>query len=286
MAKSLKFFLFFIPLFTILTAVVGYPLLSTIYLSFFEKKIGAGVTKFIFLSNYIQLIKDDTFWFVLLNTFTWTILNVALTTFVGILLAVLLSDERMKGVKFFRVLLIIPWAISIPGAMAWIWLMNGDYGFLNEILVSLGIIKQYVAWLAEPDIVLFSCTIANVWFSYPYMTVMLLAGLQSIPRELYDASAIDGVNKFQEFKYITIPQLAPALLVAVALYTIWTMNTFIPYVLVKGGLGNRAVTLPIYIYNLFFKIYDFGRGAAAATLLFLMNLLLAIIYLRSLRIEW
>ncbi|MEM3714644.1 MAG: sugar ABC transporter permease [Nitrososphaeria archaeon] len=255
-------------------------------MSFFKKTVTVIIPEFVGINNYFELLQDYIFLKVVFNTFVWTIMNVLITLGIGLILSLILSDTRIKGIKLFRMILIIPWSFSVPGMMAWVWLMSSDYGYFNELLKNLGLIGDYIAWLSEPKIVLLSCVIPNVWHMFPYMTVMLLAGLQSIPIELYDAAAVDGVNKIQKFFYITLPQLAPTLLVATTLYMIWTMNSFVPYVLVPGGLANNAVTLPIYIYHLFFTKFNFGIGSAAATILFFANLILTILYMKSFKVEW
>jgi multiple sugar transport system permease protein len=286
MGKAHSKFFFFLPLFSVLIVMVGYPLAYTMYMSFFKKTAAITIPELVGINNYILLLQDNVFLKVVFNTFVWTITNVVATLGIGLILSLILSDIRLKGIRLFRMIIIIPWSFSVPGMMAWVWLMSSDYGYFNELLKNLGLIGNYIAWLSEPKIVLFSCVIPNVWHMFPYMTVMLLAGLQSIPIELYDAAAVDGVNKVQKFVYITLPQLAPTLLVATTLYMIWTMNSFVPYVLVPGGLANNAVTLPIYIYHLFFTKFDFGSGSAAATFLFLLNLILTILYIRSFKVEW
>ncbi|MEM2174465.1 MAG: sugar ABC transporter permease [Candidatus Micrarchaeia archaeon] len=284
--QKLPHLFFLLPLFFILTLVVAYPLFSTFYLSFFKKDIININPVFCFFDNYILVLQDKTFLMVLNNTLIWTVGNVILTFLIGLTLALILSDPKLKFRKFFSNILILPWAFSIPGHMSWIWLLNSDYGFFNQLLLDLGVIRERIAWLSEPSIALFSCIIPNTWHMFPYMTTMLLAGVLAIPKELYEASEIDGANKLQKFIHITIPQLKPVMLVAIILYTIWTMNSFVPYVLVPGGLGNRVVTLPIYIYKTFFIAFNFGIGAAMSVFLFLANLVLVIIYLRSVRTEW
>jgi len=284
--KTIISLLFFIPLFISLIITVGYPLIYTFCLSFFKKDVTTLIPSFYWLNNYIGVLTDETFYIVLQNTLVWTVLNLILTFSIGFLLALILKDENLKGIKIFRIILIIPWAISVPAYMSWKWLMNSDYGFFNELLVKLRLTNKYIPWLNDPNLVLLACIIGNVWHMFPYMSTMLLAGLQAVPPELYDSAEIDGATKLKKFIYITIPQIKPTIFVSTTLYLIWTMNSFVPYVFFPGGLGHRAETFPIYIYKLFFTSFNFGRGAAAATLLFLINLSLAMIYMKILKLEW
>lgn len=288
--SSFNFFLFILvtigPAVSIVLALIGYPLIYTISLSFFNRSIIHPEPRFVFISNYISLLSSPTFYRVLYNTLYWTALNVVATTGLGLITAILLADASLKGLKIFRPILLIPWAISVPGYVTWVWMMNSDYGIFNEILKSLGLISHYISWLSEGKLALIGCTIANTWHMYPYMCSMILAGILSIPNEILEAANIDGAGSLKRFLYITLPLISPNLLVAMCLYTIWTMNSFAPYIMIPGGLGGAAETLPIYAYKMFFQRYEFSKGATAASILFMMNLALAVSYLRFLMRRW
>jgi len=200
------------------------------------------------------------------------------------LVALLLYDPKIRFKKVLRSIFIIPWSFSMVGIMTWRWLFSTDYGMFNEILKSIKLIDEYIPWLESTQYSIWATIIFNIWHMFPYAMVMILAGLESIPITLYEAAELDGASSTKKFFYITLPQLKATLAVSSLLYMIWTLNTIVPYVLVPGS-GTTEV-LATYIYKTFFLSFNFGLGSAAATLLFILTLLITIFYLKMLKLEW
>jgi multiple sugar transport system permease protein len=241
--------------------------------------------EFVGLQNYILFFSNFVSLFnILKNTLIWTF-GSTLTVFgFGMLVALLLYDPKIRFKKVFRSIFIIPWSFSMVGIMTWRWLFSTDYGMFNEILRSMKLINEYIPWLESTQYSIWATIIFNIWHMFPYAMVMILAGLESIPTTLYEAAELDGASGMKKFFYITLPQLKATLAVSSSLYMIWTLNTIVPYVLVPGS-GTTEV-LATYIYKTFFLSFNFGLGSAAATLLFVLTLLITIFYLKMLKLEW
>lgn len=202
----------------------------------------------------------------------------------GMVLALLLYDPKLRFKRIFRSIFIVPWSFSMVGIMTWRWLFSTDYGMFNEILKTIGLINEYLPWLESTQYSIWACIIFNTWHMSPYAMVMILAGLESIPTVLYEAAELDGADAIKKFVYITLPQLKASLAVSSSLYIIWTLNTITPYILVPGS-GTTEV-LATYIYKTYFLSFNFGLGSAATTLLFILTLIVALTYLKLLKLEW
>lgn len=281
----------YLPLFFILPTIIVflfeflYPIAYTFFLSFYNVKLLENKFEFIGLQNYVLLFSNSALLFnILKNTLIWTF-GSTLTVFgFGMLVALLLYDPKIRFKKVLRSIFIIPWSFSMVGIMTWRWLFSTDYGMFNEILKSIKLIDEYIPWLESTQYSIWATIIFNIWHMFPYAMVMILAGLESIPITLYEAAELDGASSTKKFFYITLPQLKATLAVSSLLYMIWTLNTIVPYVLVPGS-GTTEV-LATYIYKTFFLSFNFGLGSAAATLLFILTLLITIFYLKMLKLEW
>jgi multiple sugar transport system permease protein len=252
--------------FLLLTA---YPLLRVLWQSVrFTNLVNPSVQGFAGLENFRTVLEDDDFLPALGNTAWWTGLSVAGEYLLGIGSALALA-RNVPGRAVFRALIIIPWVIPIVVAgMTWSWMLTPEYGILNVWLMRLGLIDQPIAWLGQPGTALYTVTLVNIWRSFPFYTISLLAALQSIPRDLYEAAAVDGASPFMRFRVITMPHLRTVSLTLIAIHVIWTAINFdFIWVMTQGGPLNASETLPIMIYRYALQNFDVGAGCALASMM-------------------
>jgi len=264
-------------------AVLGYPVATSIVLSFQHVKPGSGqfLGAWVGLNNYLSIFSDPVFVTALSNTLYYATVEVVAVVGFGLAMAMLLNHPFGRF-AFFRVILLIPWAISpVANAVMWKWIYNSNYGILNYLLHQLGIINQYVVWLGNQQLALNALLVADIWKSLPFIALLLLAGLQNVPPILYRAARLDGASAWQTFRFVTLPQMRTAILICVVLQTMWALKVFdLIYVLTRGSPADATVTLNYLAYRETFEFGVFGYGAALADVLFLMMFVLALIYLR------
>nr|WP_231967808.1 sugar ABC transporter permease [Thermanaeromonas toyohensis] len=231
----------------------------------------------------MSLLRDSRFLSATTNTFTFTLVSVALELILGLSLA-LLMHKSYRGRGLVRAAALVPWAIpTVISAMMWKFLYNDQLGAINDILLRLKIIPAYQAWLGSEKTALAAAIIADVWKTTPFMALLLLAGLQVIPEELYEAATVDGASRLKQFTRITLPLLKPAILVALIFRTLDAFRVFdLIYVLTGGGPGNSTETLTIYAYKTLFRNLDFGLGSALSVVIFFMVFGISLIYIRLL----
>lgn len=269
-------------LFIILIAL--YPVLQTFKLSLYNMRLQTiNLKRFIGFGNYGTIFLDGRFWAAVLNTLKFTICSVTLETVLGLIMA-LLMNKKFKGTGLVRAAVLIPWAIpTIVSAMMWSFIYNDQFGVLNDILMKLGIISQYKTWLGSTGTAMGSAIFADVWKTSPFMGLLILAGMQNISAELYEAATVDGANKIRQFFSITLPLLKQTILVALIFRTLDAFRVFdLIFVLTGGGPGNSTETLTIYAYKTLFRNLDFGLGSAMAVVVFLFTFTFAMIYIRIL----
>ncbi|PHQ44930.1 sugar ABC transporter permease, partial [Halorubrum sp. C3] len=231
--------------------------------------------------HYVEILTSDIFTQLLWQTGRWVVVGVAGKTLLGLLIAIHLKGD-IKGRKFFRTAFLIPWGIPYAiSAVVFRWIEHPQYGYLNAVLIELGIIDQGIGILGNPDIAWLGVIVADIWIGTPFMAIIFLAGLQSIPQGLYEAAAIDGAERWQQFRYITLPQLKSVILIATLLSTIWTFVSFDTiWTMTGGGPINTTSTLVIWIYQVGLENGNLGRGAAFSVIGFLFLLVFAVVYLR------
>lgn len=260
-----------------------YPLCYSFYLSFHKTtfKEGKLSLEFIGLNNYLNALSSKELWDAFLRTFYFMVTSVGLELLVAIGVALLLNEE-FKGRGIVRTLILLPWALmTLVYAQTWRWIYNGSYGVLNAILKELGIIQTYINWLGDRTTAMNAVILSDIWEMTPLMVLLLLAGLQSIPDELYEASKIDGASTWKRFRHITLPLLKPSILVTVTLRLIHTFKVFDAiYVLTRGGPGGSTTVIMFHIYNETFKFSDFGYGAALSYIALIFFIMLAIAYIK------
>lgn len=277
---------FTIPTVIILILVLIYPIFASIVLSFQKVRfMGQGLSReFIGFANYFDLATNHTFQNALVRSIYFTAVEVAVILTLSLGAALLLNHPLGKH-SFFRVVLIIPWALSpVANAVLWKWIYNANYGVLNFVLYSLGIVKEYVVWLGRPWLALNMILLADIWKGIPFITLLLLAGLQNIPNYLYRAAKLDGANTWQQFVHVTLVGLKTPLVISAVLQSIWALKVFdLIYVLTKGSPADSTVLLNYLAWRETFSNLDIGYGAAIANILFCMMFLLALAYIRILR---
>ena len=276
--------LFNLPTLVILGFVVLIPIIQAAYISlhFYNLKLPHS-TRFIGLGNFISLFSDPLFWTSLRVTAIFVFLSVLLVVILGLLFAILLS-ENFKGRGILRALLLVPWAVSgVMAGILWKWIYNPEYGLLNIILNSIGIDVGSYAWLSQPSTALIAVVFAYVWSFTPTSTILYLGALQSLPHELYDSAKIDGADTLKRFYYITLPLLKPATMVILIVSTMFALKAVgLIYVMTSGGPGNETTVLGWLIYSEAFKFLDFGRGAAVSFILAFITLIVAWMYIKFL----
>jgi ABC-type sugar transport system permease subunit len=277
-----------LPTIIILCAVIVYPMGHSLWLSFQNLNISnpARGRQYVGFQNYLEVLRSDDWWLSLLRILYFVAADLLVGISLGLGIALLLNKER-KGKGVILAIIVFPYVLApIVNSLIWKLIYDPNYGFLNGLLMQLGIIKDYVPWLAKPTLAIVMLIIANLWQGTPFSIVLFLAGLKSIPREEYEAAAIDGASKSASFKYITIPHLWPIIYMNVVMKTILTFKLFdIIYSLTGGGPGGSTTVVSMLIYRETFEYMKFGQGAAMSFLLLILVLLLVVIYSRMFKEE-
>jgi multiple sugar transport system permease protein len=243
-------YLFLTPALLVVIGIVAYPFVNAVLLTFQAKTAGA-VGRYIGLDNYRELLNMDVFWRTVFNTIFYTGVSVGIKFVFGLSMALVLNQERLFN-NLFRSFLLIPWAIpTVISALNWRWIYDDASGLINNILVRLNLIEETISWLSDPHLAMFAVIAVVVWQGTPFFTMGFLAGLQAIPKELYEAAEIDGATVLQQFRYITLPSLRPIFITVVMLSTILTAAG-IQFVLVltNGGPADRTMIFPLLSYTL------------------------------------
>ncbi|MBI2251690.1 MAG: sugar ABC transporter permease [Armatimonadetes bacterium] len=288
--KQNKLKINFTPYFFIFPAVLAmlilvyYPLIKGIYYSFTnmtQYNIGTPFIKpsynFVGLKNYFEALRDPYLGKIFKQTVVWTFFNLIFHTFLGLFLACLLN-RQFKGRTIYRLILLIPWAVpSFISAFSWRFIFNYDYGLINLCLVNLGF--KAIPWLSNPFWAMTSAIITNVWLGVPFMMVIMLGGLQSIPHELYEAVTVDGGNRFHKFIKITLPLLQPVALPSILLGVIWTFNMFnVIYLVTSGGPYHSSEILVTFAYKQAFENWNFGAASTYGVIILSILIVFTFIY--------
>ena len=274
-----------VPAVLIMAVVTIYPLLRSLWISMLEWDLTKPFSghPFIGFQNYISILKDPVFWQCAKTTGIFVVGAVSLEITLGLLIAMLLN-KNFVGKNIVRMLSLLPWAIpSVVNGIMWKWILNPSYGALNGLLYSLGLIDEYIVWLGSPGLALFMVILADVWKETPFIMLLFLAALQTIPRELYEAAEIDGANGIKKFWNITLPLIKPTMFVALSLRTIWALKSFdLIYTLTAGGPSNGTNVIGFYTYLKTFVSLDLGKGAASAYLMTFVVMIVVLLYQKTL----
>jgi len=267
------------PAFALLLLIVVYPIGRLLHNSVFDvDKKGA----FIGLRNYADVWQDPQFWNATWNTLLITLITVPGALVVGLGLA-MLANLPFRRKWPVRLSLLLPWALPLSFAgLIFAWFFNTDYGVVNDVLQRLGLQSEPTSWLLKPGWAFAAICLTIIWKTSSFMALILLAGLQMIPRSLYEAAEVDGASRWQQFWQITIPMLMPSIVVALIFRTITALQTFdIPYTMTKGGPGNSTETLAMLIHKNTIDYLDVGYGSTMAVGMFLISLVVTAMYLRQ-----
>ncbi|MBK8024067.1 MAG: sugar ABC transporter permease [Chloroflexi bacterium] len=271
------------PALFIMALVLLYPLIYTIVLSLFNTPTRSPDYIFIGLENYVELFNHQLFWLVMRNTVSWTI-GSTITSFILGMAAALLVNNRVPFMGVFKALLIIPYVIGhVTAAYLWRWLMHPDLGFISMFAQQIGLIDGPIPFLQDGNMVMWSLVLVNTWKTFPFVMIMILAGLQAIPQDLYKAARVDGANVFQQFVEITIPQLMPVILVTTVLTVIGNFNSFtIPWIMTGGGPANQSEIIITWIYSTGIRNLRYGFSSAISVVLFMVLSVFSYYYVRTL----
>jgi len=269
----------------IIFGVLVFPMVSSLVLSVTNLDLTIPKSgNFIGLGNYWNALISLLFWKALGRTLYFAIVTVVVETILGLAIASLLNQQFL-GRGFVRGLIILPWALPyVVNGIMWKWIFDANYGAMNALLVQTGLLDAYRIWLGEPMTAMHLVILANIWKETPVAVILILAALQSISKELYEAAVVDGATHWQSFLRITLPMLRPVLAATVVIKTVWALKEFdLIFIITKGGPADATNLLTYYIYQNTFKFLKFGYGSALAYLLTLAACLLAIVYMKNLK---
>ncbi len=261
-------YLFLTPLFVLVLGLILYPFLEAVQLSFTDKMVGYP-ERFVGLKNYEYLLSDPTFHRVIRNTAIFTVGSVGLKLVTGVGTALVLNNvNAWRG--FFRGLSLLPWITStVIIALTWRWMFDAfpGRGFFNSVLLELGLVDQPIGFMGTPAGAMMAVVVANWWRGFPFFGITVLAALQAVPREFYEAAAVDGASAWRRFWDITVPSIRHVLIITTLLSTIWTMNDFnIVYVMTRGGPGIATHVFATFSFETAFSQLRWGRGVAVSIL--------------------
>lgn len=290
MSSSLrhKLFVFILvaPAFVVLIGVVIYPFVYNVILSLSNMSLNhIKDWKVIGFDQYIKVFTEPSqpdFYVIFIKTIIWTVVNLFFHVVVGVFLALVLNQKEIKGKAIFRTLLVLPWAVpQLIVALTWRGMFNYEYGAINNILTQAGI--PAVQWLKGPLESFIAVIITNVWLGFPFMMVIALGALQSIPHDLYEAADIDGASWYHKLKNITIPLIKPVMVPAITLGTIWTFNNLnIVWLVSNGGEPSDSTHILVsFVYKAAFNFYRYGYGAALSMVIFFMLLIFSLVFMRK-----
>ncbi len=280
LARTSVPYLLLAPSFILLGVVLIYPLFYNIYLSFFDwRYTNPAATKFVGFDNYIKLLTDQNFWQVSEFTAIFVVLTILLEFVFGLLGALLLSS-LFQSRKWLATVILLPYLIApIAVGLNWRLLWNYDFGLVNFFITLVGM--EPVNWLGNSDLAQVAVVITEVWRSTPFVTIILLAGLTSIPKESLEAARMDGTNAWQELWHVILPLLRPSLTIALLFQTIVKLRVFdLVYIMTGGGPGISTQPYGIYIYRTYFRYFDGGQAATIAVVLMLLGALISLGYIR------
>jgi multiple sugar transport system permease protein len=276
-----------LPALLVIVLFTIYPVIYALRISVYQYILTKpNVHPFVGFKNFHEVITSYYFKTALINTSIYTIAAVVGVILFGIIVASLLNT-KIRSANVLKIIILLPWAIpAVVAGLMWKWILNSDFGIFNGVLYSLGIIKSYIPFLANPVLAKFSLVMAHIWKEGPLATIFILAGLQLIPNELYEAAKIDGGGGLRLFRFVTLPLLRPILLVVLVYETMTAILTFdIIYVLTGGGPGDSTALISWFAYAEIYKFLNLGGGIALSIIIALITLVLIILYMRALKTD-
>jgi len=279
-------YLLIAPALSVFALVLVYPFVDGVRISFFQDTLMSQARPFVGLDNYRAVFQIPQLGKVLRVSLTWAIGSVVGEAILGMLVALMLN-RAFRGRGFFRALLIVPWVMpSVVTAVIWRWLYHSEFGVVNQVFGPMGLFPDKENWLGDPSTALWAVMVANIWRGFPFWMIMILAGLQAIEPDLYEAARVDGARPWQLFRYITLPNLRIVLTITSILSFVGNFNNFtLVYALTEGGPVDSTKILPIFIWETAFKFTRFGEAAALATFFALLMAIAIVVYARMLRLR-
>lgn len=281
-------YIYLLPTLALLVILMLYPMIVVFHYATLDNVIMNKFPSFVGIRNFVTIAKDDVFIESLGNTLYFTLMSVFFHLVLGLVFALLLNSNRVNTVlrSILRVLFIMPWLFTaVIIAIVWRLLLD-PIGVVNSILVYLDIISKNIEWFSSSATAIHALTFVNIWAGYPLFMVSLLAGLQGVPRSLYEAANIDGANEFQKFRYITIPHLTPIIISIALLDFIWTMQVFpLVWMTTGGGPIHATEMLSTYTYKLAFTKYEFSLASASAVFMLLLSMSMTFFYIRHQKVR-
>jgi trehalose/maltose transport system permease protein len=276
-----------LPVLIVIGIVAIYPLLETFRLSFTNTRLASPrEPRYVGFENYRETLTDGLFWQSMQNTVIFTVSSVVLETLLGIIVA-LTIHSNFRGRGIVRTSMLVPWAIpTVVSSLLWQWMFQDRYGVINSILKQLNLMDEdrFFSWSTDPGTALGAAVAVDVWKTTPFMALLLLAGLQVIPGDVYEAAYVDGANKIQQFFQMTLPLLKPALLVALIFRTLDSFRVF-DMIYVLNGYATDTMSIAIYTQQKLIGTQQLGEGSAPAVIIFLCVGFLAVMYTRLIRVE-
>lgn len=259
--------------------LIIYPLIYIIGMSFTDNKVGQR--SFVGFKNYVSLFKNPQFNQAMVNTVVWTLATVSLSFIIGLALALIINGRRVKLKGFWRTIIFIPWIIpGVVKATAWKWLFSNEEGMINHILQSIGVISKPIPWLINTNFAIWSIIIVQVWACAPYVMLLMTAGLQQLPRDVFESADIDGASYLRKFFVITLPMLRDIAFICILMLLIWAINEFsLIWIMTSGGPAGSTTTLSLLIYNQF-KVFNLNGASASAVMQLLISMFFAVAYVK------
>ena len=271
------------PSLLLLLAVMVYPTIYTLVLSLHTRILSRPSLgmPFVGLGNYVRAVRDPLFRDVLSQTVSFVVVSVGIELVLGVGLALLLHQE-FRCRNLVRGLVLLPWMLSpVVAAFSWAWLLNDAYGLVNYLLRQAHLIAGPVAWLGTEGLAMTSIVLVDVWREVPFVGVVLLAGLQSIPVEVHEAARIDGASRLRAFLHVTLPLLKPSIMIALLMRTMVAVRVFeLPFIMTRGGPGSSTEMLATYTYKEAFQNFNMGYASGLAVVILLVSLVISLLYIR------
>ena len=279
--RGLAEYSYIFPVMAILIGVLVLPSIAALVMAFYRREFFTGETRFIGLANYLELFSDPRTLLDLRNTILYTIGAVAIEFVFGLGMALLLNKET-KGIRLARAAVLSPWVLSpVIVGLTWRMLFHANFGVVGYLLGLIYKPLADIAWLAQPSSALLVDILGDVWQNVPFVAMLLLAGLQVLPQEPYEAAKVDGASAWQTFIFVTLPMLMPSITAVMAFRTIWAFREFtIPWTITGGGPGYSTEVFSIYLYRKLLAYHDMGGASAIGSIMLVLTILLSFVILR------
>ena len=276
-------YLLLVPILLLIIVIFAYPFIRTFILGFYKISFGASEPLYIGLNNFKDIIHNPTYWQGLTTSLYWTFGNLLVQLSIPLFIAILLN-KRISGINFARALIMVPWIVpAVTIAVCMRWMLLPKIGIINEMLDSMNIMKKQIHFLGHRLTVMPTLILLNSWKFLPFGTLMILAALQTIPAETYEAAEVDGAGGFQKFRYITLPLVGSMIWFVGFLAFSWNFNTFdLIWLTTQGGPGTRTQTLPVLIYRTAFKTFRLGEASAISVTIAILLVIVGVFYFKYL----